>query len=39
MFCEQGMEGLKDSTPFNMLEKSLNGERYKIMGDKFFMEI
>jgi len=39
MFCEQGMEALKDSTPFNMLEKSLNGERYKIMGDKFFMEI
>lgn len=39
MFCEQGMEALKDCTPFNMLEKSLNGERYKILNDKFFMEI
>jgi hypothetical protein len=39
MFCQEGMEALKDSTPFNMLEKSLNGERYKILNDKFFMEI
>lgn len=39
MFCEQGIESLKDSTPFNMLEKSLNGERYKIMNNIFFTEI
>lgn len=39
LFCHKGIDALKDSTPFNMLELLLNGERYKILNDKFFMEM
>ena len=38
-FCEQGMTSLQACTPWSVLEKSLENERYKIMGDKLVQEI
>jgi hypothetical protein len=38
-FCEQGMTSLQACTPWSVLEKSLENERYKIMGDKLAQEI
>ena len=35
LFCEQGMEALQSCTPWSLLLKSLENERYKIMADKF----
>ena len=34
LFCEQGLEALQSCTPWSLLNKSLENERYKIMGDK-----
>jgi hypothetical protein len=34
LFCNEGLESLQSCTPWSLLEKSLNSERYKIMGDK-----
>ena len=31
LFCEQGMEALESCTPWSLLQKSLENERYKIM--------
>lgn len=31
MFCEEGMESLAQFTPWKMLEKSLNDERYSVL--------
>lgn len=31
VFCEQGLEALENCTPWNMLIKSLDGERYKLL--------
>ncbi len=35
IFCEQGLHALQACTPWSLLEKSLENERYKIMTDKF----
>ena len=34
LFCEQGIEALQSCTPWSMLIKSLENERYKIMENK-----
>ena len=34
LFCEQGIEALQSCTPWSLLIKSLENERYKIMNDK-----
>ena len=39
LFCEQGIDALQSCTPWSLLEKSLENERYKIMSDKFSREI
>jgi hypothetical protein len=38
LFCNEGLESLKTCTPWSLLEKSLNLDRYKIMEDKFYDE-
>ena len=35
LFCDQGLNALKSSTPWSLLLKSLENDRYKIMEDKF----
>lgn len=35
LFCEQGLNALQSCTPWALLVKSLENERYKIMGNKF----
>jgi hypothetical protein len=39
LFCEQGLEALQSSTPWALLERSLENERYTIMKDRLFEEI
>lgn len=39
LFCEQGMSSLEACTPWFLLQRSLENERYKIMGDKLIEEI
>jgi len=34
LFCEQGLDALQSCTPWSLLVKSLENERYKIMADK-----
>jgi len=34
LFCEQGLDSLQSCTPWSLLVKSLENERYKIMADK-----
>jgi hypothetical protein len=34
LFCEQGLDALQSCTPWSLLVKSLENERYKIMDDK-----
>ncbi len=34
LFCDQGMEALESCTPWSLLNKSLENERYKIMDNK-----
>lgn len=34
-FCSEGFESLKQCTPWSLLLKSLENERYKVMTDKF----
>lgn len=34
LFCEQGMDALRSCTPWSLLQKSLENERYKIMDTK-----
>jgi Mg-chelatase subunit ChlD/translation initiation factor 2 beta subunit (eIF-2beta)/eIF-5 len=34
LFCDQGMEALQSCTPWSLLNKSLENERYKIMDSK-----
>jgi uncharacterized protein len=34
VFCEEGMESLSQYTPWNVLEKSLNDERYSVLQNK-----
>jgi len=35
LFCEQGIDVLKNTTPFHSLEQCLENERYKILEDRF----
>jgi hypothetical protein len=35
LFCEQGMDALQSCTPWNLLLKSLENERYETMANKF----
>jgi hypothetical protein len=35
LFCDKGIEALKDCTPWLNLIESLKNERYKIMENKF----
>jgi hypothetical protein len=35
MFCDQGLTALQSCTPWSLLNKSLENERYKIMETKF----
>ena len=39
LFCEQGLDALQRCTPWAILVKSLENERYKIMADKFFEQV
>lgn len=39
LFCEQGLNALQNSTPWTLLVKSLENERYKIMEEKFNQQI
>jgi hypothetical protein len=34
LFCDQGIDALQSCTPWSVFTKSLENERYKIMGDK-----
>ena len=34
VFCEEGMESLSQYTPWNVLQKSLNDERYSVLQNK-----
>jgi hypothetical protein len=36
MFCEQGLDALQSCTPWSILIKSLENERYKIMENKIY---
>jgi Mg-chelatase subunit ChlD len=38
-FCEQGIDALQSSSPWSVLEKTLENERYKIMADRLEQEI
>ena len=38
-FCDAGLTALESTTPWSMLEKSLNNERYQILTDKIETEI
>jgi hypothetical protein len=39
LFCQQGLNALQSCTPWGLLVESLENERYKIMGDKLYLEI
>jgi uncharacterized protein with von Willebrand factor type A (vWA) domain len=39
LFCEQGLYALQSCTPWSLLVKSLENERYKIMEEKFYQQI
>ena len=39
LFCDQGLEALQSCTPWSLLMKSLENERYAIMGNKLSEEI
>jgi len=39
LFCDQGLDALQSCTPWSILEKSLENERYKILSNKLSQEI
>jgi Mg-chelatase subunit ChlD len=39
LFCEQGLNALQSSTPWSLLLRSLENERYTIMSDRLYQEI
>ena len=39
LFCDQGLTALQSCTPWSLLERSLENERYKIMSDRFSQEM
>ena len=38
LFCSEGIESLQSCSPWSLLEKSLNIDRYKIMEEKFYYD-
>ena len=38
IFCDKGIDALQSCTPWSLLERSLENERYKIMSDKISQE-
>jgi len=38
-FCEQGLDALQSCTPWSVLEKTLENDRYKILSDRLELEI
>jgi hypothetical protein len=38
-FCEHGLDALQSFTPWSVLEKTLENNRYKIMSDRLEEEI
>lgn len=38
LFCDQGLNALQSCTPWSLLERSLENDRYKILSDKLFQE-
>jgi hypothetical protein len=39
LFCEKGLSSLESCSPWSLLLKSLENERYKIMTDKLYQEL
>ena len=39
LFCDKGLESLQSTTPWSLLENSLNNERYKILSDELYNEL
>ena len=39
LFCDQGLDALQSCTPWSQLERTLENERYKVMGDKLNEEL
>ena len=39
LFCDQGLTALQSCTPWSLLERSLENERYKIMSDRLSQEM
>jgi len=39
LFCEQGMDALQDCTPWSILLKTLENERYNILGSRIIDEL
>jgi hypothetical protein len=39
LFCEQGLNALESCTPWSLLLRSLENERYKIMNERLYQEI
>ena len=39
LFCEEGLTSLQACTPWSLLGKSLENERYRIMAEKIYKEI
>jgi len=39
LFCDQGLNALQSCTPWSLLERSLENERYKILGDRLSQDI
>lgn len=39
LFCDQGLDALQSCTPWSLLERSLENDRYKVMEDKLIQEL
>jgi ABC-type amino acid transport substrate-binding protein len=39
LFCEEGLDALQSVTPWSMLLKSLELERYKVLEEKLLIEL
>ena len=39
LFCDQGLDALQSCTPWSLLERSLENERYKILSDRLSQEV
>ena len=36
LFCENGITSIESCTPWSLLQRTLENERYKIMSDKLY---